>query len=182
MVCVACGFDWRQPPAAAIDIISDTSRQIATALDGGREVVTCRPTPSTWSVLEYAAHLGDVLSWYAERLERIQIEDRAQFSAFDWDAACEERQYIKRRRSEVITAIDTSADRCVAALHMCTAIGWSGIGVGSDGTLRTPASQALRAAHEVVHHLYDIRDVARRVRLGSATHTQARWRRRSWGG
>jgi hypothetical protein len=126
------------------------------SLAGAGAVMRRRPEPLTWSALEYAAHLADALDWYAERLERIQADHRPHFSAFDWDAACDDRRYNERHLDDVSAALAASAARCVAALEVSAGAGWRGDGVGSDGTTRSPASQALRAAHEVEHHLYDI--------------------------
>jgi len=53
-------------------------------------------------------------------------------------------------------------------LNVSASSGWPGTAIGSDGTARSAPSQALRAAHEVAHHTYDIREVAERFQgLGS---------------
>ena len=103
------------------------------------------------------------MGWYAERLERIHDEDRPRFSLFDRDAACEERRYNTRLIDEVFAELEGSARRCVAALNQSAKTGWPGMAVGSDGTARSAPSQALRAAHEVVHHIHDISEVTQRA-------------------
>jgi hypothetical protein len=129
---------------------------VAASLKRAGEMVRQRPEPLVWSALEYAAHLADALRWYAERLERIRAEHRPQFSIFDWDAACEERRYNERDVDDVLTMLATSAACCVDEIQSLNSARWIGEGIGSDGTPRSPASQASRAGHEVLHHLYDM--------------------------
>ena len=163
MLCAECGFDWTQPPTTAIDIVANAPSQIAAVLDHHTALVRFRPSPSTWSMLEYAAHLSDAVDWYADRLERIHAQENAQLEPFDWDTACEQRGYNGRAPEDVIANVVVSSQRCVAALRVAAALDWTETGVGSDGTPRSTASQARRAAHQVIHHLHDVNDVARRV-------------------
>jgi hypothetical protein len=154
--CAECGFDWTQAPEDTIEIIRESPSRVMASLAGVGAVIRRRPEPLRWSALEYAAHLADAMDWYAERLERMHGDDRPRFSAFDWDAACDDRRYNERHLDDVSRFLAASAARCVGALESSARVGWSGEAIGSDGTTRSSASQALRAAHEVEHHLYDI--------------------------
>lgn len=159
--CAECGFDWETPPSTLADLIAGTRDSYAWVADLDDDSLHRRPRPDRWSVLEYVAHLGDGLAWYRGRLDRIRTEDRPHFEPFDWDVLCAERRYNEVPVDRALTATTAEADRLAAMLRPYGDDDWRAEGVGSDGTPRSAAALARRAAHEVVHHLDDVqRDVA----------------------
>lgn len=44
--------------------------------DGGVRSMRTRPGDGVWSPVEYLAHLRDVASFFAERIDRVLAEDR----------------------------------------------------------------------------------------------------------
>ena len=80
--CSTCGFDPErvQPSDAVIALRSFPSRWhrvLAVHLDDAdpQEVPACRLTPSTWSALDHAGHVRDVLHALDIRLQRVLRED-----------------------------------------------------------------------------------------------------------
>ena len=60
--CETCGFVYDVTQAnRASDAIVTGADQLATILDSGNNDLHRRPSPSTWSALEYGCHLRDVL-------------------------------------------------------------------------------------------------------------------------
>jgi len=154
--CDECGFEWETDVAGIAAIVARGPIGIREALNGDDAALRRRPRPHQWSVVEYTAHLADALEWYAGRLERILDEESPQFDAFDWDAACEERRYNDRAVTDVLRSLDGAVDHLLRAMARFGAVGWHRAGIGSDGTLRPASVLATRAAHEVVHHAFDI--------------------------
>ncbi len=158
--CGECGYDWDGLPEDAVAVVrglpAELSRWVGELGDDD-ERLRARPAPEVWSPLEYVAHTGDAIGWYAQRIHRVLTEDRAVLEAFDWDAYTESQRYRDRRLEDVL---DEVAERCaafVATLADPTAARWAREGVGSDGQPRSVAQLAHRAAHEARHHLRDLR-------------------------
>jgi hypothetical protein len=113
-----------------------------------------RPAAEVWSPVEYMAHTGDAIAWYAGRISRVLKEDRPALDPFDWDAHTAAQRYRERRLTDVLATVRGSCAGLAAELGTVTA--WEREGIGSDGTPRTVAQLADRAAHEARHHLRDI--------------------------
>lgn len=136
-------------------------------LSVGADVMRVRPAPDVWSVIEYAAHTRDAVAWYEERIRLVLTTDRPHLSAFDWDAACEERRYVDDHPGEVAVGLGVVLDGLADLLDSLDDASWMLIGTGSDGTQRRVADLAGRAAHEGRHHLYDIEGIWRIVNPGN---------------
>src|SRR5262245_11706926 len=74
--------------------IADTSRQLRT-----------RPNAAAWSPLEYIAHTGDAIDWYAHRVKRILTEQRPALDPFDWDAHTASQAYHERHLGSVLDRV-----------------------------------------------------------------------------
>ena len=160
--CEECRFGWAADACATIDALRSLPSRYEALLtaeaEAGRAArLRTRPEPHVWSQLEYAAHTRDAIAWYAERIARVLREDRPALSAFDWDAACDERRYADEDPTAVALALTRASENLADRLEGLDDDGWSRVGVGSDGGERTVLVLARRAVHESVHHLYDIR-------------------------
>lgn len=157
--CTQCGFAGAAAPACrAIQSVSVLPEAVNRMLAGAdAQTQRRRPASGGWSPLEYAGHCADVMTWYGERISRLLTEDTPQLRPFDWDAHTQHRDYRGGRTEEILDQLSRS---CTDFVTMLSGIGpddWNRMGTGSDGTTRTVADLARRAAHEAVHHTLDIR-------------------------
>ena len=85
--CPECDF-----VAGAFDVtrtgvtLRENARAWAGLLGGDETALRRRPDPATWSVLEYACHVGDVFGVFDERLVRMLTEDNPTYTNWDQDA------------------------------------------------------------------------------------------------
>src|SRR5438445_724088 len=97
--CEECGFEYDsvQPADAVTQIRRFPKRYRAplTRLLPGEDVaiLRTRPEPTTWSALEYAAHVRDIFGAYGERIQRTLAEDRPVFDGMDPDTLAVEGRY-----------------------------------------------------------------------------------------
>jgi DinB superfamily len=160
--CQECGFDWASPiphsvhtvdafPARVVQLLHETG-----TADGDARLRT-RPADEVWSPLEYIAHTGDAIGWYTGRITRVLAERRPQLHSYDWDLHTTEQDYRQRLLDDVLADLGRICVRFTFATADLSEAAWQREGIGSDGTPRTCAHLARRAAHEAHHHLGDIR-------------------------
>lgn len=120
------------------------------------DVLLRRPNPSTWSPLEYAAHVSEVIPWYVARVRRVLSETAAQLAAFDWDLAASKGRYRLRDSDTVTRDVRRACAELAETARSVTTEELAREGIGSDGTPRTVATLLARAGHELAHHELDI--------------------------
>ena len=157
--CAECGYEWGGPPGDAVAVIGGFPDQLSRlvvdlGLEDGDGRLRARHGAGVWSPLEYMAHTGDAIGWYAGRITRVLSEDRPALEPFDWDAYTAAQRYHERRLVDVLAGVRATCAGLAAELGSVTA--WAREGTGSDGSARTVAQLADRAAHEAHHHLRDI--------------------------
>jgi hypothetical protein len=154
--CPECGFT-----AADVDVadIGGTVRDLASRWVSAlhRTDARDRPAPTTWSTLEYGAHVRDVLRIFDGRLELLLTQDDPQFENWDQDAtALADRYDLQDPRvvaDELAAAADVIADRFDAV----TGAQWDRTGRRSNGSEFTVQTLGQYFLHDVVHHLHDVR-------------------------
>lgn len=112
-----------------------------------------------WSALEYTAHLRDALAWYGARIHRVLAEPTPQLAGFDFRAACESRAYNDDPPDVTRSGLREAGEALAGELRGLDTPQWERVGLGSDGSPRTVATLARRAAHEASHHLVDVQKV-----------------------
>ena len=163
--CTSCGFDWQIP---AEDIVPYSAARLPRYREllsnlvqdaGGVVAARTRPGDGVWSPVEYLAHLRDVASFFAERIDRVLVEDRPvlRVSARFAELA-EVRGYRDEDPATVLVQFEERADALQGTLRGLDQHQWSRAGVGSEGDERTTLMLARRFAHEVHHHLLDIEE------------------------
>jgi hypothetical protein len=115
-----------------------------------------RPDATTWSPIEYAAHVGDVFALLLQRVGRMLDEDGPQFTNWDQDAAAFNGRYYARTPAEASTAIAANAAAAAARLDALPPEAWTRTGTRSDGTPFSVESLTRYMLHDVVHHLVDV--------------------------
>ena len=153
--CPECSFDAstvRREDVA--EIIRDNAAAWPAVL--ARPDVRERPDDATWSPLEYAAHVRDVLRLYDYRLQLMLEEDDPLYPNWDQDDTAVAERYNEQDPTtvagELVEAAETLADR-FDALDDAQ---WQRPGRRSDGVSFTVATFAVYFVHDVVHHLHDV--------------------------
>lgn len=155
--CQECGFDWDSPLAHARDTVEAFPARASHLLRFGPDArLRARPAVGVWSPLEYLAHTGDAIDWYAGRIARVLTEQRPRLDGYDWDAHTAEQEYHRRAVEDVLDDIRRSCSRFAVTTADLDEAASQLAGVRSDGTPRTIAQLIHRAAHEARHHLRDI--------------------------
>lgn len=154
--CPECGFQ-----AADVDVhaISGTVRDLTprwiSALN--RADARVRPEPQVWSVLEYGAHVRDVLRVFDGRLALMLEQDDPLFDNWDQDATALADRYDLQDpvvvADELADAADVIADRFDAVREDQV----ERPGRRSNGSVFTVRTLGQYFVHDVVHHLHDVR-------------------------
>ena len=162
--CDECGFD---ASSTDPDEVADLARAIrddwARLLGADPELLTTRPDEDTWSPLEYACHVRDVLELLAYRFERVNAEDHPVFD--DWhpnDRAVAGGYAAERDAERVLNELSVNADRVARLAESMTDEEWARCGTRADGLEFTNAWLSTYLAHDVVHHVHDVERILAR--------------------
>ena len=166
--CDQCGFVYDEVPTGALaDAFRDHAGRYreplasAPAIEHGAE----RPEPGTWSALEYACHVRDVLLAQRERALLALVVDNPDFTPIFRDERVALAGYGRQ------SIADAGAQVVVAAELL--AIVFDGLSETQQArpciynfperSQRDVAWLGRHTVHELVHHLMDIRHVLERV-------------------
>ncbi len=160
--CAACGF---RASSVVPDNAADTVRKIGgrfrsalTRRGVGDADLRTRPGATTWSALEYAAHVRDVIAVWGWSLHRTLTDDEPELPGPDPDLpdrAAAEGSYNAQRPSTVIEDLSANAERMARKLASIEGEAWSRSATFGDVHV-TPIDIARKVAHESEHHLLDI--------------------------
>jgi hypothetical protein len=153
--CPQCGFDSSAFPAAAVPsrVRQDLPAWTARLSQPDARI---RPEESTWSPLEYGAHVRDVFRLFRTRLALMLSEDDPLFANWDQDVTAIEDGY-DRQDPRVVAAELTEAGEALAAdFDRVTGVQWDRPGRRGDGARFTVDSFARYFIHDPVHHLWDV--------------------------
>jgi hypothetical protein len=169
-VCPECGLDYDtvQPPDAKVAIRSFPRRYreaLAPVLagDDGDEIVRRRPSPSTWSALEYTAHVADLYGLFADTVTRMYAEDHPTIDFWDSDARAVSEGYASKDPAAVLDWLAANGERLAAAVDRVDADAWHRTAVFPWGE-RDILTMVRNAVHEGTHHLRDVNKVLAAVR------------------
>ncbi|MBC7589496.1 MAG: DinB family protein [Salinibacterium sp.] len=151
--CDECGFDSSTVEAQHV---ASLLRRNAAAWPAvlRRTTVRLRPDESTWSPLEYAAHVRDVFRLYEQRLGLMQSSDDPLYPNWDQDATAVSERYNEQDPAAVSAELTAAADSMAAALDQVE--DWSRPGRRGDGVRFTIESFAKYFIHDPIHHLHDV--------------------------
>jgi len=153
--CLECGYDSSEHPDESIaDGIRANARAWPAVL--ARPDVRIRPDDSTWSALEYSAHVRDVLRVYLERLRLMLDTDDPLYPNWDQDQTALTERYDEQDPATVAGEIDLAAETLAAAFDGVDAAGWQRGGRRSDGASFTVSSMAKYLLHDLEHHRVDV--------------------------
>jgi DinB superfamily len=166
--CEGCGFVWESVPAADVPIrIADGVSALAALLAAGPPV-TVRPSPGRWSVLEYAAHVRDVLLHVRDRLVFALVEDNPSFKPLYRDERVELGLYHNDVPDAVAAELALAGGLYGRAFRAATP---EQLARPCQYAYPTPRTRSVlwmsqQVVHEVEHHLGDARENLRALDSG----------------
>jgi hypothetical protein len=153
--CPECGFDpgLIDRSATGLRIRSTIGRWSAVL---GRADAPYRPSPQTWSPLEYGCHVRDVALVFGDRVRLMLTDDHAQF--LNWD---QDQSAIDGRYGEQVPAIVAGeyAEAAAALADLFDAVAaeqWQRRGLRSNGSTFTVQTIGSYCLHDLEHHLVDV--------------------------
>ena len=165
--CPQCGFESdRIGPSNAADTVRDLGPQFREALTVAegedQQLLRRRPDPQTWSPLEYAAHVRDLIALWGSTLHLALTHDDAKVPrpAADLpDRTASEQAYNEQEPSAVVEQIVANAERMAAKIGTVGHGGWERtVRIGDDVEM-TALDIVKKVGHEGRHHLHDVRRI-----------------------
>ena len=127
------------------------------------EVLRRRPNPSTWSALEYTAHVADILEAMTPQLIEVVQKDNPHITdPLDQDARAVERGYNDMEPSDVLEWLSRSATTAAETCAGFSPDDWNRKAEFPYGQ-RELIDVVRNMVHEGVHHLRDVERVLRAV-------------------
>ena len=118
--------------------------------------VAVRPSPDTWSPLEYACHVRDVFSLFATRLSAMIETDGAKSLNWDQDQAAIEGNYAAQDPMVVSSGLGEAGEQLALQFARVSGSLWDHRGLRSNGSEFTIRTFAQYFAHDPIHHLVDV--------------------------
>lgn len=154
--CPECGFAASDvAPEAVGGTVRDLVPRWVAALH--RDDARVRPEPTTWSTLEYGAHVRDVMRIFGERVQLMLDEDDPPFANWDQDATALEDRYDLQDPQVVAAELAAAAETTAARFDGVADDAWERPGRRSNGSRFTVRTLGQYFLHDVVHHLHDVR-------------------------
>lgn len=156
-----CGFVWDDVADAEVaPRIRAGTDMLARLLRNAPDVANTRPTPGRWSMLEYGAHVRDVLLVLRDRFVVGAVADNPGFAPMYRDERVDLGMYAAEDPVALAAELEVAAVLLVRMLEALSPeqlertcqYGYPG---PSTRTLRWMAAQAV---HEVEHHLGDVEE------------------------
>ncbi|GGF20521.1 DinB family protein [Williamsia phyllosphaerae] len=153
--CEACGLDASRVDFRDIpDLVLANADQWADALDFGDPHL--RPDDSTWSPLEYAAHVRDVFRRFAARVDLMVTEDNPVFENWDQDATAVTDRYNEQDAATVLHEMHSDATVLAELFRSVPDDALGRSGRRGDGSVFTIETLGQYFIHDPVHHLFDV--------------------------
>ena len=115
-----------------------------------------RPTPTSWSPLEYACHVRDTCEVFRGRIALVLDQDDPTFSNWDQDATAVERSYDQQDPNVVATELEQSLDALITQLDAIPDGAWDRPALRGNGSRFTLATLVRYLVHDPVHHALDV--------------------------
>ena len=156
--CAACDFDGSEyGPTQLLEAIRHLGPQWKRLLLEAGEDLRTRPTPATWSAIEYAAHSRDVTALHVFGVEQALTMNEPTFPEIAGDELVESAaaSYSAQDPGVVGMELEDQALSLAELAQESGAASWSrGITIGSS---RSDVRRLLEhALHDSHHHLLDV--------------------------
>src|SRR4051794_28323536 len=165
--CKECGLEYDsispQDGIQALRSFPRRYREVIGPFIEDDEVLRRRPDPSTFSALEYTAHVADILEAMTPQLLDIVRHDNPSVDdPIEPDARAAERSYNEMEPREVLDWLQRSATTTADTAASFTPDDWSRKAKYPYGE-RELIDVLRNMVHEGVHHLRDVENVLRAV-------------------
>lgn len=161
--CDECGYDYDagELPAVLDTMIRQAGECAMTVAVAAEDAVRRRPDPDTWSAVEYGCHVRDVLEVQRGRIAQTLVEDHPTYVPMNRDRRVTDEQYIEQDPTKVAAVIVRNVSDFAAAARVLDAEQLQRTGLYNYPTpTDRPLDWLIRhTAHEIQHHLYDVRRV-----------------------
>jgi hypothetical protein len=166
--CPECGFVYEELAEGEIAerIRAFSERYRAALSDADVDVASRRPDPQTWSALEYACHVRDVLLIQRERVVLAEVETKPSFARMYRDERVEICHYRSEPLERVLDQLAMAADLCASILQDPAPGVWARQLMYNfpNPSERDVAWLGRHTVHEGEHHLQDVNRVLARSR------------------
>jgi hypothetical protein len=154
--CPECGLDAR---TVGHGELSAAIRENAAAWPEvlGAATASQRPSPEVWSPTEYACHVRDVHTIFAQRVQLVLDDDGVHFANWDQDVTAVEDRYDLQDPGAVAPSLVAAAERVAGVYDGVLDDAWGRQGIRSDGAVFTVENLGRYHLHDVFHHLWDVR-------------------------
>jgi hypothetical protein len=153
--CPECGFDATAIRRADVArILRENAAAWRPLL--ARPLATRRPSPESWSALEYACHVRDVFRIYDGRLSRMLSEHDPLYPNWDQDATAIEDRYTEQPAEQVADGLEEAGEILAGRFEQVAGEAWERTGRRSDGASFTVDTFARYLIHDPKHHLNDV--------------------------
>lgn len=126
------------------------------------ELVRRRPDPSSWSVVEHAWYVAELLAWHRQRVDRARTSERPELADDDPLRWPDERGYRERDLRGALDAIGEAAPGLAALLERLPGDDWTRVARVGDEEV-TLLAMAQHAVHESAYHLRAAQRTVRHV-------------------
>jgi S-DNA-T family DNA segregation ATPase FtsK/SpoIIIE len=158
-VCEECGYVYGVITRAEIPLsIRARAVEFRTRLDHVKpEVLRAHPRAESWSALEYACHVRDVLRVQRERVELALVEDEPHFSPMRREERVVEERYNEQEPAAVAEELVEAGGRLAGTFGSLDDASWSRTGVYNWPSTRARTVEWIgqHTVHEAQHHLQD---------------------------
>jgi hypothetical protein len=176
--CAECGFDFDAVSVGeGIEKLRSLPRRYRAPLtrflagEDGDAVVRQRPDPDTWSAVEYAAHMRDVVMLWGWALNKVFKEDNPVLPAPTQDELDEvSAAYGALDPTAVADELEANVERMAAKAEAADPGAWERSADFGGDTL-TALDILRKVDHEGHHHLLDIGRGLRAVRQARSAAT-----------
>jgi len=157
--CPDCGFDARSLDVRATGVAVRANAAAWPAVLE-RDDVRIRSDERTWSALEYACHVRDVLTLFDQRLQMMLDQHDPLFPNWNQDTTAVDDRYGEQDPMVVAEQLVKAGEAVAARFDAVEDDQWQRPGRRSDGASFTVDSFARYLLHDPVHHLWDVRGEA----------------------
>ncbi len=126
-----------------------------------------RPTPTTWSPVEYACHVRDVHRVFDLRVGLMLDQDEPRFPNWDQDETAVAERYAEQDPAMVSDELVEAAERVAARYESVPPEAWGRRGLRSNGSEFTVESIGRYHLHDLVHHAWDVRSATARATVAA---------------
>ena len=131
--------------------------------DGPDAIFRRRPRPSTWSALEYTAHVADRLDHLGPAILQVTRQNTPTIASFDNEERALAKAYNDLDRVEVLGWLDMACEELASVIGDVRPDDWTRTALVA-GAERDALTLARDGVHEGAHHLRDVQRVLNAVR------------------